>query len=102
MESRGLHMARVYFVLPLAAALLMGSALPGAAAEIGVAQTARPVDHTTILRAVKAQTAPPLDASLESPVWQSAVKADAFENFNTREPAKYETDGYFLYDDKNL
>jgi hypothetical protein len=95
-------MARVYFVLSFAAALLVAGALPGGAAEIGVAQTARPVDHTTILRAVKAQTAPPLDASLESPVWQSAVKAAGFENFNTREPAKYETDAYFLYDDQNL
>lgn len=95
-------MARVYFALPLAALSLLSILAPARADEVGVAQTARPVDHTTILRAVKVQSPPPLDASLSSPVWQNALKAANFENFNTREPAKHETDAYFLYDDKNL
>lgn len=69
---------------------------------LALAQTARPVDHTSVLSAVKAQAAPPIDASLASSAWHEALKAQAFEDFTTREPAKYETDAYFLYDDKNM
>ena len=89
------------FALSLAAALWLVPLAPaGAADQIALAE--RTVDHTTTLSAVKAAQAPPLDASLASSAWQGALKAQAFEDFTTRQPAKYQTDAYFLYDDKNL
>lgn len=89
------------FALSLAGALWLVPLAPaGAADQIALAE--RTVDHTTTLNAVKATQAPPLDASLASPAWQGALKAQAFEDFTTRQPAKYQTDAYFLYDDKNL
>jgi hypothetical protein len=95
-------MARAYFSLSFAAAVL-GAVLPAhAQGAVALVQTSQPVNHTTMLRATKTQAAPPLDASLSSPIWQQALKATSFENFFTREPAKYETVAYFLYDDKNL
>ncbi len=60
------------------------------------------VDHTASLAAVKAQAAPPLDASLAASVWQTALKADGFVNFTTRAAAGHATTAYLLYDDKNL
>lgn len=88
-------MPRVRFALPLAAAAVV-------AALSAAALPAFAEDHSDVLHAVKAQSAPPLDASLSSPVWQQALKAGGFRNFNTREPAKYATQAYFMYDDKNL
>lgn len=98
-----MRFTRAVFALCLTVATALLAPLPGLADQVALAQTAaRTVDHTTILSAVKTATAPPLDASLSSDVWKPALKAQAFENFLTREPAKYETAAYFLYDDKNL
>lgn len=96
-------MAPVRFLLSFAAvAVLAAGAIPVAAEQIGLAQTQHPVTHADTFNAVKVQAAPALDASLSSPLWQNALKAQAFENFTTREPAKYATHAYFMYDDKNL
>lgn len=76
--------------------LLLGIALLGAAGAPG------PLDHTASITAVKAQTPPPLDASLSSPAWGTALKLAMAENFTSRLPAKSESALYLLYDDKNL
>jgi uncharacterized protein DUF5916 len=82
---------RAYFVLSLLAGGILAAAAPAVA-----------MDHAAVLSVAKTAAAPALDASLSSPAWSSALKATSFEDFNTRQPAKYETDAYFLYDDKNL
>ncbi len=95
-------MTRALFVLCFAAATLLLPFTPASAEQLALAQTPQTVDHTTILSAVKTSAVPPVDASLASSVWQQALKAEAFEDFTTRQPAKYQTAAYFLYDDKNL
>ena len=60
------------------------------------------VPHTAVVRAVKAEHAVPLDASLRDPVWQTALTATGFVNFTLLRPAAHETVAYFLYDDHNL
>ena len=95
-------MTRARFVLSLAAALMLLPFSAVRADEVGLVQSSHTVDHTTVVSAVKATTPPPLDAASLAGGWQSALKADTFENFTTRQPAKYQTDAYFLYDDKNL
>lgn len=95
-------MSRARFVLSFAVAVLLIPAPRALADEVALAQASQPVDHTTVLRAHKTATPPPLDASLSSPVWQTALRADAFEDFTTRRPAAHRTVAYFLYDDENL
>lgn len=87
-------MAPVRFVLPFAAVAAMLAAVPAWADAIA--------DHTMHFTAAKSSVAPPLAAAAEGPAWQNALKATAFENVTTREPAKYPTRAYFLYDDKNM
>ena len=58
--------------------------------------------HTTVVHAVKVPAPPPVDAALTAPAWKDALELDGFENFTTREAAKYETQAFILYDDKNL
>lgn len=67
-----------------------------------VQSSAGPVDHTRVIQAVKTQAVPPLDGSLDSPLWAAGVTAQGFENFSLRRPAKYATVAYLLYDDKNF
>lgn len=95
-------MARATFVLSFLAAVLCVTPLAKAQGHVALSQTDAHVSHTTMLKASKTPVAPPLDASLSSAVWRSALKATGFQNFITREAAKYETDAYLLYDDKNL
>ena len=64
--------------------------------------TDQPVNHESSFVAVKVSSAPPLDASLTSPIWQAALKAPITENFTLRKPADHATVVYFLYDDRNL
>lgn len=71
-------------------------------ALLGAAPAAAPLDHTKSIAAVKAPTAPPLDASLSSPVWSTALKVAMTENFMNRQPVKSASAMYLLYDDKNL
>lgn len=71
-------------------------------ALLGVAQPVAPLDHTQSISAVKTQTAPPVDASLTSPVWQNALRAVMAENFAVRAPAKNDSAAYLLYDERNL
>ena len=75
---------------------MLGIALMGAAPAAG------PLDHTCSIAAVRAQTPPPLDASLNSPVWSTALKVGMTENFMNRKPVKSDSAMYLLYDDKNL
>lgn len=77
--------------------LICALALLGAAPAAGV-----PLDHTQSITAVKAQAAPPLDASLSSPVWSKALKAAMTENFTNRQPVQSQSAMYLLYDDKYL
>ncbi len=82
-----------------------GIAVPAAALSLAMLSSLpaqASVDHSATLAAVKTSTAPPLDASLAAPAWQSALKATGFFNFTTRTPARYATTAYLLYDDKNL
>ncbi|HEX8806088.1 MAG TPA: sugar-binding protein, partial [Candidatus Aquilonibacter sp.] len=60
------------------------------------------VPHTAVVRAVKAEHAVPLDASLNDPAWQTALTATNFINYTLLRPAAHETVAYFLYDDRNL
>ncbi len=52
--------------------------------------------------AVRAASAPPLDASLADPVWGSALTATDFSNAVTHRSAALPTTAKLLYDDKNL
>lgn len=79
-------------VLAFGLALTIALAAPASAA----------VSYTTEVAAVRAENTPPLDASLGAPAWSTALKATQFWNFTEREPAKYPTTAFFLYDDKNL
>lgn len=60
------------------------------------------VAYSTVVAAVQANSEPPLDASLNSPLWQSALRAANFWNYTEREPAKLPTTALFLYDKNNL
>ncbi len=60
------------------------------------------VDHSARIAAIKTATAPPLDASLTDPIWQTALKLDDFYDYTTKAPAKYATTAYVLYDAKYL
>ncbi|HLI96351.1 MAG TPA: carbohydrate binding family 9 domain-containing protein [Candidatus Baltobacteraceae bacterium] len=60
------------------------------------------VSYTTEVAAVRASTAPPLDASLSAPIWQTAVRATGFWNYTERQPARLPTTAMLLYDEKNL
>lgn len=95
-------MAAVRFVLSFAAVAALSAVLPAQAEQLALNQGGTPADHTMRFTAVKAVSAPPMEPGAHAAVWQSALKASSFENVTTREPAKYETAAYFLYDDKNL
>jgi hypothetical protein len=58
--------------------------------------------ETQKVPAVKSKSAPPADASLSDPIWESAIKATDFVNATAQAPAKLATTAYLLYDDKNL
>jgi hypothetical protein len=60
------------------------------------------VDHTQSVAAVKAETAPPPDASLSDPIWQKALVLKDFYDYTNRGPAKLSTVAYILYDAKNM
>ena len=83
-------LSRVFLsVLVLALAFTLGTA-------------AASVDSSQHSAAVKTATPPPLDASLPAAAWRKALVATGFFDFTTREPAKYATTAYLLYDDVNL
>ncbi|MDQ2991369.1 MAG: DUF5916 domain-containing protein [Candidatus Eremiobacteraeota bacterium] len=60
------------------------------------------VDHSARIAAIKTATAPPLDASLTDPIWQTALKLDNFYDYTAKAPAKLHTTAYVLYDAKYL
>lgn len=80
-------------LLALALAFTLGTVAAPAAAS---------VDSSQHFAAVKTATPPPLDASLPAAAWRKALVATGFFDFTTREPAKYATTAYLLYDDVNL
>lgn len=54
------------------------------------------------LRAVKTDTQPVIDGSLDDPSWTHAAIAKDFINVYSTEKANHQTEAYVLYDDKNL
>ena len=60
------------------------------------------VDHSYRVAAIKTATAPPLDASLTDPIWQTALKLDGFYDYTNKGPARLQTTAYVLYDAKNM
>lgn len=60
------------------------------------------VDHAYRIAAIKTTTAPPLDASLTDPIWQTALKLDDFYDYTGKGPAKLQTTAYVLYDATNI
>ncbi len=52
--------------------------------------------------AARAAKAPPLDASLSDPVWQSALSVGGLQTITTQKPASDATQMLLLYDDVNL
>ncbi|HEY8320925.1 MAG TPA: DUF5916 domain-containing protein [Candidatus Baltobacteraceae bacterium] len=78
--------------MSVAAALILFAAAPAGAW----------VSHDARVAAVKTATAPPLDASLTDPIWQTALKLDGFYDYTAKAPARLVTTAYVLYDAKNL
>jgi hypothetical protein len=58
--------------------------------------------HTQTFAAVKTPAPPPPDASLDAPIWKSALAVTDFYDFNSRQPARHVTVARVLYDDTYL
>jgi uncharacterized protein DUF5916/cellulose/xylan binding protein with CBM9 domain len=96
--------------LILAAPMQAGAQTSGAARPAGQADSAaNPVDYSIarferVVSALRVQEPITIDGKLSEPAWSRAEPATHFTQWNPHpgQPASYDTDARFLYDDNNL